>query len=121
MLYTKFLYLLVDLVAIGFPLLFSFHSKANFSRKWKYLWVALLITTSVFTAWDEWFTSLGVWGFNKKYLLEIYFGSLPLEEILFFICIPYACVFVYEASNYFFRRDYLANWKRTISLILIGL
>jgi lycopene cyclase domain-containing protein len=92
----KFLYLALDVFSILFPLLFSFYPKANFSKKWKYLWVALLLPGAIFIIWDEFFTQLGVWGFNEKYLTGIYIGSLPLEEVLFFICIPYACAFTYE-------------------------
>ena len=115
----KYLYLTLDLLTILFPFLFSFYSKANFSKKWKYLWPAILIPGVLFIVWDELFTQLGVWGFNKAYLTGLYIGSLPIEEILFFICIPYACVFTYEALTYLISKDYLRQSQKTISLILI--
>jgi lycopene cyclase domain-containing protein len=96
----KYLYLTIDFFTILFPFLFSFYHKSNFSKKWKYLWLAILIPGIFFIVWDELFTKLGVWGFNPRYLSGIYFLSLPIEEILFFLCIPYSCVFTYEAVNY---------------------
>lgn len=46
-------------------------------------------------------------------------GTLPIEEILFFICIPYACVFTYEAFNYLIKKDVLATYQKLISIVLI--
>ena len=101
----KYLYLTVDFVSILFPLLFSFYSKANFSKKWKYLWPAIFISGAVFILWDIQFTKMGVWGFNPRYLTGVYFINLPIEEVLFFICVPYACVFTYEAINYLIKKN----------------
>jgi len=115
----KYLYLSLDLLTILFPFLFSFYSKANFSKKWKYLWPAILIPGVIFIVWDEFFTRLGVWGFNEAYLSGLYIGSLPLEEVLFFICIPYACVFTYEALNYLTSKDHFGPYQRIISIMLI--
>lgn len=116
---TKYLYLTLDIGSFIFPFLFSFYPKANFSKKWKYLWVAILIPAALFIIWDELFTQLGVWGFNPTYLTGINIGSLPLEEVLFFICIPYACIFTYEAINYLIKKDHLQSHQKKISIALI--
>ena len=101
----RYLYLSIDFLSILFPFLFSFYPKANFSKKWKYLWPAILITSTIFILWDIQFTRMGVWGFNPRYLTGINFFNLPIEEVLFFICVPYACVFTYEAVNFFNKKD----------------
>ncbi len=116
---SKYLYLTLDVLTILFPFLFSFYSKANFSKKWNYLWIAIAIPGAIFLLWDEAFTRLNVWGFNEEYLTGLFIGSLPLEEVLFFICIPYACVFTYEALNYLVKKDHLAPYQRLISVVLI--
>lgn len=117
----RYLYLALDLFSISLPLIFSFYSPSPFYKKWKHLWVAILIPAIVFIVWDEWFTQVGVWGFNPRYLTGIYLGSLPLEEVLFFICIPYACVFTYHALNYLIKKDYLGPYQKSITLFLVGL
>jgi lycopene cyclase domain-containing protein len=117
----RYLYLALDLFSISLPLIFSFYSPSPFYKKWKHLWIAILIPAVLFIVWDEWFTQMGVWGFNPRYLTGIYMGSLPLEEVLFFICIPYACVFTYHALNYLIKKDYLGPYQKSITIFLIGL
>lgn len=115
----KYLYLIIDLGAISLPLLFSFHPKANFSKKWKYVWPAILFPALLFLIWDVLFTNMGVWGFNPEYLIGIYFYGLPIEEVLFFICIPYACLFTYEAVGHFSKKDSFQPYAKTITRTLI--
>lgn len=118
---SKYLYLSLDLICFAFPFMASFYKKAPFYQKWKYLGAAILITGTIFIVWDEIFTQEKVWGFNTEYNTGFYIGSLPVEEILFFICIPYACVFTYFTLNHFIEKDHLFPHQELISSALIVL
>lgn len=115
---SHYTYLLIDFFTIIFPLAFSFHAKYQFSKKWKYLLPTIGIPALIFIAWDMAFTNMGVWGFNPKYTLGLYVYNLPIEEILFFICVPYACLFLYEVVNYFEKKDLVGPYAPYISIML---
>lgn len=91
-------YLLIDLLSVMVPLLASFHPASKLYKRWFALLPAIVFTLAIYCAWDAWFTRMGVWGFNPHYILGLYLWNLPLEEILFFICIPYACVFTFDCA-----------------------
>lgn len=116
---SQYLYLVVDLLCFLLPLAFSFHPKADFSTKWKYVWPSILISALVFIAWDIAFTKAGVWGFNEAYVMGYYILGLPVEEILFFICIPYACLFTYYTLKALVARDYFYPHHEVISTVII--
>ncbi len=101
----KYTYLLVNFLTIIVPFLFSFHPKLKFYKTWRAFFPAVFITAVFFLVWDEYFTQLGVWGFNNQYLLGVFIGHLPLEELLFFFCIPYACVYTYHCLDLFIKYD----------------
>jgi lycopene cyclase domain-containing protein len=115
----KYLYLTLNILSFAIPFLFSFYPKASFFKKWKYVIPGILITAILFVIWDEVFTRMGVWGFNEKYVTGIRLLSLPLEEILFFFCIPYACLFTYFALNHLVEKDHLFPHQEIISSIII--
>jgi len=99
----KYTYLLVDFFCIIIPLVCSFHPKINFHIQWKYLFIPCLTTTLIFLVWDALFTRAGIWSFNPKYVSGFYCFGLPVEEYLFFVCIPYPCMFTYYCINKFTR------------------
>ncbi|CAN5421953.1 hypothetical protein BH11BAC1_BH11BAC1_02290 [soil metagenome] len=99
----KFVYLLVDFFTILVPFIFSYHPRLNFYKNFKAFSVSNILIAVLFISGDILFTRLGVWGFNPEYVLGIYFFNLPVEEILFFICIPFSCVFTYHCLNLFFN------------------
>ncbi|MCX7551705.1 lycopene cyclase domain-containing protein [Xanthomarina sp. F2636L] len=115
----SYTYLLVNLACISIPFIASFYPKHAFYKDWKPFFKANLIVTLLFVIWDSIFTGIGVWGFNDTYLTGINIHNLPLEEVLFFICIPYACVFSYFAFQYFFKTNILQKSQAIISYILI--
>ena len=97
----KYTYLLVDFFCIIIPFVCSFHPKINFHKQWKYLFIPCLATTLIFLVWDVLFTGAGIWSFNPKYVSGLYCLGLPIEEYLFFVCIPYPCMFTYYCINKF--------------------
>lgn len=100
-------YLYLILFTVFFPLVLSFDSRVKFVRQWKYLGLPMLVVAAFFLLWDYFFTLWGIWGFNEEYLLGIQLANLPLEEILFFFVVPFACVFIYECMRYYVPKDYL--------------
>lgn len=86
------------------PLTLSFERRMAFYTKSKALFLAILIVALPFIFWDQYFTGLGVWGFDKQYVSGIRILDLPLEEVIFFFIIPYACLFVYEVVQAFLGR-----------------
>jgi len=119
----KYTYLLIDFFTIIVPFIFSFHPKLNFYKTWKAFFPAVIITGLIFILWDVYFTNLGVWGFNQTYLIGLNITNLPLEEILFFFCIPYSCVFTYHCLNLFIKKSVPPQTEKiiTISFIVVAL
>lgn len=81
-----------------------------------------MLTMGVFIPWDVIFTINGVWGFNSDYFLGVEILSLPFEEWLFFICIPFACVFTHYAVLLYFpnlKLKKVTTKAISISLVLI--
>lgn len=115
---AKLTYLLIDLGAFAVPFIFSFHPKIKFYKTWPAFWLANLMVTIVFLVWDAFFTQMGVWGFTEEYILGPKIMNLPLEEVLFFICIPYASMFTYHCFKKFFP-DALSAVANVISVLLI--
>ncbi len=114
-------YLLINFLTIFFPVALSFDKRVRFVDKWKYIFPGLFITGLIFLVWDYLFTVFKVWSFNPDYIIGIYFLGLPLEEILFFITVPFACIFIYECLNYYVKADLLKPVSKYISMVLIGL
>lgn len=98
-----YLYLLINILSLSVPLLYSFEKRMRFIQHWKSVFLAIFIVAIFFIIWDIIFTYQGVWGFNPQYYLGFTIFKLPIEEILFFICIPYASLFIHYALAYFFK------------------
>ncbi len=107
------------LFTLAGPLLLSFDNRVAYYKRWKYLPIPLLITTVYFVIWDSYFTKIGVWSFNETYIIGIKIFLLPIEEWLFFIFVPFACLFIYECTNYYIKKDFLQKYAYKINTAIL--
>ncbi len=114
----NYLYLLINIFTISIPLIRSFEPKIQFYKNFKALILGILVSGTIFIIWDIYFTKNGIWGFNSKYLTGISLLHLPIEEWMFFISVPFACVFIYEVLNYFLSPDHSVKGKHPFGISL---
>ena len=96
------LYLLLNLGSVSVPFLYSFHPRLQLHKRFSWILISIFLTMVIFIPWDVIFTLHEIWGFNDTYFLGLKLFSLPIEEWLFFICIPFACVFTHYALLLYF-------------------
>lgn len=101
-------YLYLNILTLLGPLFLSFDKKVAFYKDWKYFFYAMLPTSSAYIIWDIIATKTMVWRFNAQYLMGINIVNLPIEEYMFFLVVPYACLFIYACL-----RAYWPNWHST--------
>jgi len=98
-------YLLINIFIIIVPLLLIFEQKLKFYKKLPAALISIFIVSTVYIIWDSIAAKAGDWAFNPKYLIGVYFFDLPLEEILFFITVPYSIIFIYETAKFYLKES----------------
>ncbi len=101
------------------PFIFSFYNKINFYKNFKIVALSIPLSSIFFIIWDIIFTNLGIWGFNKD-LVSTYFINLPIEEYLFFIIIPFCCLYTYyviDKYKFFIIKN--INWLKFQKILII--
>jgi len=112
-------YLLVNFFAVVVCFAFSFDRRIRFNEHFAAFIKAATVGAVPFIAWDIWFTRHGVWWFNDNYTLGWHLFGLPIEEWLFFFCIPFACVFTYYCLTKFFNLSWMSSFQNIIVFITI--
>lgn len=97
-------YMMVLIISGFLPLLLSFYPKLKFWRNYKALVLTISILVLSFGTWDVLATWRGHWYFNPQGIIGITIINLPLEEWLFFIVIPFCCIFTWEALKFLKER-----------------
>ena len=118
------LYLLVNLFSLSIPLLVSFHPRLKLYKYFPGIFFSIGMAMIPYIAWDIWFTKSAFWGFNPAYLIGVDFWHLPIEEWLFFVIIPYACIFTHIALIQLFPSMILSDGtvkRLTFSIMLVFL
>ncbi len=104
---TSYLYLLLNVLIIAGPMAASFEKSLYFRRFWSVVACSSLMVAIPFIVWDYLFTQALVWNFNHEYTLGPVLGGLPPGELLFFISVPFACLFLYAVCKHY-------DWRITI-------
>ena len=67
-------------------------------RQWKRLLLTLLPVVAVFVVWDLYAITAGHWTFDEEQTTGVVLpGSLPLDELLFFVVVPTCALLSVEA------------------------
>lgn len=88
-------YLLINFLVILLPLALSFDRRVSFYRQWRAVFPAVIIVGAFYIYEDIIATARGNWYFAERWTGDITWLGLPPGEWLFFVTVPYACVFIY--------------------------
>lgn len=113
-----FFYSILMLLTLSYPLAQSFERRIYYYKKWRMLLPSIVLMMLIFIPWDIWFTDWSVWQFNSDYIFGVKIFQLPIEEWMFFIIVPFSCVFIHEVLNYFFNKKLESRFYLKVSLFL---
>jgi lycopene cyclase domain-containing protein len=103
------------------PIALSFDKKVHFYTYFTSLFKSILPISFLFILWDILFTKNQIWGFTKEYISTIKLINLPIEEVLFFILVPFACIFIYEVVKHYFPNLKVSAFIKPFNIIFICL
>lgn len=110
-------YLMINFFTIIVCFIASFDRRIQFNKQFGTFILSAIVVAIPFIAWDVWFTHHGVWWFNTDYTVGLSIAGLPVEEWLFFFCIPFACVFTYYCLNKFFNLGWTSAFNNVIMFL----
>jgi lycopene cyclase domain-containing protein len=87
-------YLLFNIIVFACPFIASYFGEKGYLPQLKPFAAVLLFVSLPFIIWDHFVTDY-FWSFNPAYTTGLKIGNLPIEEVLFFVTVPYACLFVW--------------------------
>ncbi|MCU0666517.1 MAG: lycopene cyclase domain-containing protein [Candidatus Omnitrophica bacterium] len=90
----------VLLLAGILPLALSFYPRLGFYRNYRALVFSISLIVIIFGSWDVFAVWRNHWYFNPRAVWGIKIINLPLEEVLFFVVIPFCCIFTWEALEF---------------------
>jgi len=88
----KYEYLIFNIFVLSGPLFFGSFKKYYFLNHWRNALLIIFISAIPFIVWDVLVTNRH-WFFAEEFTLGIRIFDLPIEEIMFFFTVPYACLF----------------------------
>ncbi|MBK7105166.1 MAG: lycopene cyclase domain-containing protein [Ignavibacteriae bacterium] len=106
----KYEYLIFNLIVLSGPIFFGSLKKFYFLNYWKSAIISIVISAVPFIIWDIFVTNRH-WYFSENYIIGFKIFELPIEEIMFFLTVPFACLFTWEMLKRFYDKNYLNDFK----------
>ena len=94
-------YSLIALAVLAGPLAASFEPPVHFWKHWPSVAAALALSGALYLFWDALVVRRGDWKFNSRFTGTFRLFGLPAGEYLFFVAVPYACLFLFEVVRTF--------------------
>lgn len=114
-------YLLINISILLIPFALSFEKKINFISNIFPIIVSILLSAGLFISWDIDAARRGDWSFNSDYTNSYRIYGLPVEEILFFITVPYSVLFMFESINYYIKNKDYSKYKPVLLIFSVVL
>lgn len=115
----KFTYALILFFTVIICLIASFDRRIKFNQHFSAFLKAAIVVAIPFIAWDVYFTAKGVWWFNTDYTMGLNIAGLPLEEMLFFIFIPFSCVFTFYTIDKYYKWNALSGFNNNLVFVSV--
>jgi lycopene cyclase domain-containing protein len=116
-----FTYLALNLFIIAVPLWYTPDKRTAYYRRLPAVGFSIAVVSTCYLLWDILVTERGEWSFNGKYLTGVQILNIPLEEVLFFITVPYSCLFIYEVVLYATKSSKFRLPASVISALILAL
>ena len=114
-------YLVLNLCIIAVPVWYTPDKRTAYYRRLPALGFSIAVVSTCYLLWDILVTARGEWSFNGKYLTGVQILNIPLEEVLFFITVPYSCLFIYEVVLYATKSSKFRLPASVISAMILAL
>lgn len=114
-------YLVLNLCIIAVPVWYTPDKRTAYYRRLPALGFSIAVVSTCYLLWDILVTARGEWSFNGKYLTGVQILNIPLEEVLFFITVPYSCLFIYEVVLYATKNSKFRLPASVISALILAL
>ena len=116
----KWEYLIFNAVILAGPLLYSFDDEIRFVQHWKSAFFGIIAGLVPFIIWDA-LVAERHWWFNESFTSGLTIAGLPLGEWLFFITVPFACLFVWEIITHRKELNQLNSLKLIYYVLFAGM
>lgn len=119
---SEYVYYVFNFVVFVPILLLSLFTDVQPHRAWRSFLLAFVTVSVPFLLWDAWAASEGHWNFSSAYITDYRLGGLPLEEIFFFVTVPFAMMYVWGVvQKHIAERVIVSRWPYIVLGLVVAL